>query len=252
MTMKSCLIRNGRAPSRRQLAISTDARMVRCWLGDGASCRPIVGIDEAGVASLAGPVVATAVRLTETESVKPIVDRLCDSKRLPSKDAQLLCAELLQHPDVHVHVAVVNGSDVTTLGGALPARLAAISSCAIAFAAETMASRFEASSGRLMPSGPPVILIDGAEVPESLSETCDVYGVPHGDGFFACIAAASIISKGVFDAELDTVDMKHPGWGFGSHRGYPTRRHLERLRQSGPLSGVHRDIEACLNLSCSR
>jgi ribonuclease HII len=34
-------------------------------------------------------------------------------------------------------------------------------------------------------------------------------------------------------------DRKYPGYGFADHKGYATRKHLEKLRRLGP-SSIHR------------
>jgi ribonuclease HII len=55
----------------------------------------------------------------------------------------------------------------------------------------------------------------------------------------ASIAAASILAKTARDALMDEFERDYPGYGFASHKGYPTPEHFAALRQRGALP-VHR------------
>lgn len=37
------------------------------------------------------------------------------------------------------------------------------------------------------------------------------------------------------------LDAEYPGYGFASHKGYPTREHYEAIRQLGVIPSVHRN-----------
>jgi len=53
-------------------------------------------------------------------------------------------------------------------------------------------------------------------------------------------------------AELDLV---FPGYGFAEHAGYPTARHLQRLRELGPCAAHRRSfapVRALLDVMGSR
>jgi hypothetical protein len=60
-----------------------------------------------------------------------------------------------------------------------------------------------------------------------------------GDGLNFSIAAASIIAKTTRDALMEELDREHPGYGFATHKGYPTPEHKEAVRKLGPCA-VHR------------
>jgi ribonuclease HII len=53
------------------------------------------------------------------------------------------------------------------------------------------------------------------------------------------IAAASIIAKTTRDACMIELDRIYSGYGFASHKGYPTPEHLKQLKRLGVLP-VHR------------
>ena len=53
------------------------------------------------------------------------------------------------------------------------------------------------------------------------------------------IAAASILAKVQRDSELVELEQQYPGYGFASHKGYPTVAHLQALQTLG-VTPVHR------------
>ena len=59
------------------------------------------------------------------------------------------------------------------------------------------------------------------------------------DGFIFAIAAASILAKTERDMLMQGYDEQYPGYGFASHKGYPTAEHREAIRRLGP-SPIHR------------
>ena len=60
-----------------------------------------------------------------------------------------------------------------------------------------------------------------------------------GDGRSASIAAASILAKVSRDRYMEEMAQLYPHYEFQRHKGYPTRRHYELLRQYGPCP-IHR------------
>jgi ribonuclease HII len=51
--------------------------------------------------------------------------------------------------------------------------------------------------------------------------------------------AASILAKVTRDRMMHEYDRVYPGYGFASHKGYPTKAHRLALRMLGP-SPIHR------------
>jgi ribonuclease HII len=60
-----------------------------------------------------------------------------------------------------------------------------------------------------------------------------------GDAKSASIAAASILAKVERDTVMRTLDIRHPGYGFADHKGYPVPAHYEALARLGACA-VHR------------
>jgi ribonuclease HII len=83
---------------------------------------------------------------------------------------------------------------------------------------------------------PDFLLVDGNRpLPSSIPQRT----VVGGDGLSTAIAAASVLAKQHRDALMDAYAREYPGYGFESHRGYPTADHREALRRLGPCP-IHR------------
>jgi len=63
--------------------------------------------------------------------------------------------------------------------------------------------------------------------------------VVRGDSRSLCVAAAGIVAKVTRDRLMIEADSAYPGYGFGKHKGYCTREHLQALSTLGPCP-IHR------------
>jgi ribonuclease HII len=173
----------------------------------------IAGVDEVGRGPLAGPVIAAAVIL---DPARPI-EGLADSKRLsPARRAALAAG-------IHERALAV------ALGRA---EVEEIDRLNILQASLLAMERAVAALGVV----PARILVDGNQRPRGLPQAEPVIG---GDASVPAISAASIVAKVARDAELDALDVLHPGYGLAGHKGYPTAAHMAALERLGP-SACHR------------
>ena len=81
------------------------------------------------------------------------------------------------------------------------------------------------------------VLVDAMPLPD--------LDIPHtpiikGDAKSISIAAASVIAKVTRDKEMYELDEKYPMYGFGSHKGYPTKRHIEAIKKYGLIDGYRK------------
>ena len=60
-----------------------------------------------------------------------------------------------------------------------------------------------------------------------------------GDGISPSIAAASILAKVSRDRYMEEMADRYPEYEFAKHKGYPTKRHYELVREFGPCP-IHR------------
>jgi ribonuclease HII len=173
----------------------------------------IAGVDEAGVAPLAGPVVAGAVVLARGYKLR----ELDDSKKLDEATRDRL-AEKIKTDAVAWAVGVAEVEEIEVLN---------------IYHAGLLAMR-RAVEG-LNPA-PDFMLVDARRIPDCAAPQ---RGLVHGDALSASIAAASIIAKTTRDAMMVELDAQYPGYGLAGHKGYPTPRHVEALRRLG-ASPIHR------------
>jgi ribonuclease HII len=83
---------------------------------------------------------------------------------------------------------------------------------------------------------PRLALIDGNRCPVL---PCAARALVGGDRHVPAISAASILAKVTRDREMVLLDRQFPGYGFAGHKGYPTKAHVQALRELG-ASPIHR------------
>jgi ribonuclease HII len=168
----------------------------------------VAGVDEVGRGSLAGPVVAAAVILTEG----PEIEGLNDSKQLTPVARERL-NDRIRSQAMAIAVAEASVGEIERLNILGASRLA------MRRALESLAPP------------PGFALIDGRDrLPLDLEHAA----VIRGDASCACIAAASIVAKVARDRLMQDLDRAFPGYGFAQHKGYGTAEHLEALARRGP------------------
>ena len=73
------------------------------------------------------------------------------------------------------------------------------------------------------------------------NQKVEVVPIIKGDAKAESIAAASIIAKVTRDHMLEEMDKKYPQYGFISHKGYGTKKHIEAIKKFGIIKGFHRE-----------
>ena len=61
-----------------------------------------------------------------------------------------------------------------------------------------------------------------------------------GDSKSISIAAASVLAKVTRDSMMYELDKKYPQYGYASHKGYPTKKHLEAIHKYGLIEGYRK------------
>ena len=186
------------------------------------------GVDEAGRGPLAGPVAAAAVILDPQQPIPG----LADSKVLTAARREALAVEIRAH------------SRAWALGWADAAEIDTLNILQATF----LAMRRALAALRVAPAH---VIVDGNRRPplEGLGYHCTVQAVVGADALVPSVSAASILAKCARDALMEQLEATYPGYGFASHKGYPTSAHVEALRRLGP-SPVHRlsfgPVKSCL------
>jgi len=174
----------------------------------------ICGIDEAGRGPLAGPVVVAGV-IMQGDSM---IEGVNDSKKVSEKKRELLYDKILEEA-ISYSVAII-GQDVIDEINILNATKQGVTSVV-----------------KELDVRPDLIIIDALE-------HIDTNGVPYksiikGDAKCYSIAAASIIAKVTRDRIMREWDEVYPQYGFITHKGYGTAKHISAIKEYG-LTPIHR------------
>lgn len=174
--------------------------------------QPLAGVDEAGCAPLAGPVVAGACILNRDKFPRGIDD----SKNLPLDKREALYAKIVKCSAWGVGIATVEEIDQINIYWA---RMLAMVRAVEALGLE-----------------PAWVLVDGNACPKWDRPS---KAIVDGDAKCRSIAAASIIAKVTRDRIMADYARQHPGYGWETNRGYGTPQHWRALRELGPTP-LHR------------
>lgn len=174
--------------------------------------QPLAGVDEAGCAPLAGPVVAAAVVLDREKFPRGIDD----SKKLDLDTREAIYVRLQKVARIGVGMASVEEIDQINIYWA---RMLAMTRAVEALGFE-----------------PAWILVDGNATPRWQRPSKAVIA---GDSKCRSIAAASIVAKVTRDRIMAEHAETYPGYGWETNRGYPTPEHIRALDALG-LTPLHR------------
>lgn len=173
---------------------------------------PLAGVDEAGCAPLAGPVVAAAVILDRAKFPRGIDD----SKNLPIDKRESLYGRITKVASFGVGIASVEEIDRLNIYWA---RMLAMSRAVEALGVE-----------------PAWVLVDGNACPRWQRPS---KAIVDGDAKCRSIAAASIIAKVTRDRLMADHAKTYPGYGWETNRGYGTPEHYRGLDALG-VTPLHR------------
>src|SRR6266850_5173316 len=174
----------------------------------------VAGVDEAGMAPLAGPVVAGAVILPQNYKLRG----LNDSKKILDAEKRDELAIQIKQDAVCWSVGFAEVEEIDKIN--------------IYHAGLLAMQRAVQGLG----SQPDFVLVDARKIP---NYSVPQRGIIHGDALSASIAAASIIAKTTRDAHMLELDRLYSGYGLASHKGYPTPEHCRTLKALGALP-IHR------------
>ena len=174
----------------------------------------VAGIDEAGMAPLAGPVVAGAVILPKNYKLRG----LNDSKKILDHETREELAAQIKQDAVCWSFGFAEVEEIDRIN---------------IYHAGLLAMQRALQGLTCLPD---FVLVDARKIPHCPSPQ---RGIIRGDTLSASIAAASIIAKTTRDAHMLEMDTLYAGYGFASHKGYPTPEHCRALKQLGALP-IHR------------
>lgn len=181
----------------------------------------VAGVDEAGCAPLAGPVVAAAVIFPNAWLAKGLCSRLrglTDSKQLTADEREKFFERITNHADVRFAVAI---ADVETIDR-INIRQAAWR------AMENALNQMQPRAEHVLVDGLRIRWLPYPQTP-----------LVQGDARSYTIAAASVLAKVTRDRLMREFDQQYPDYGFASHKGYPTPQHYAAIKKLGACA-IHR------------
>ena len=186
----------------------------------------IGGVDEVGRGPLVGPVVAACVILPVNYSLPG----LTDSKKISEKKRELFY-DIIMKEAISVGVGIVGPEKIDVINILEASRLA------MKLAIENMDVK------------PEFVLSDAMKLNNIDIPYKDII---HGDALSLSIAAGSVIAKVTRDRMMYELDKKYPEYGFASHKGYPTKAHLENIAKYGVLENyrfTYKPVSDLINMT---
>jgi len=171
----------------------------------------IAGTDEAGRGPLAGPVVASCVSFPEDADLSAFQD----SKKLSEARRRHL-ASILRQGNAGIGIGVVSHKRIDAIN---------------ILQASLLAMKLSVFHHGVVASPPDYLLVDGNF---TIALAIDQLALKKGESKSGSIAAASIIAKVYRDQIMAILDKKHPRYGFGRNKGYPTKAHRQAIASFGP------------------
>ena len=174
----------------------------------------VAGVDEAGMAPLAGPVVAGAVILPQNYKLRG----LDDSKKILDHETREELAAKIKQDALCWSFGFAEVEEIDKIN---------------IYHAGLLAMQRAVTGLTCVPD---FVLVDARRIPQCPAPQ---RGIIRGDTLSASIAAASIIAKTTRDAHMLEMDALYQGYGFASHKGYPTPEHCRALKDLGAVA-IHR------------
>jgi ribonuclease HII len=185
-------------------------------------------LDEAGRGPLAGPVVAAVVLV---KNFKLQITDLRDSKKLSPKKRGAFYKILIKYPNIEWGIARASEKVIDKINILEATKLA-------------MKRAIQKLNKK-----PNFLILDGKmkldlNIPQKSIIKAD-------EKVFSC-AVASIIAKVSRDRMMERYHQKYPKYGFGKHKGYPTKYHIRMLKKYGRCDIHRKSFKLRSTYGCSK
>lgn len=174
----------------------------------------ICGIDEAGRGPLAGPVVVASVIMPKDS----MIEGVNDSKKVSEKKREKLYDIILEEA-ISYGIGIIYQDEIDEIN-ILQATKKGVTTAI-----------------KQMDIKPDLILVDALTGIDTLN--IPYQSIIKGDAKCYAISAASIIAKVTRDRIMREWDKIYPQYGFSSHKGYGTAKHIAAIKEYGPCP-LHR------------
>lgn len=175
----------------------------------------IGGVDEVGRGPLVGPVVAACCVLPKDF----VLEGLTDSKKLSEKKRNVFF-DYIKDNCICYGIGVVEPEIIDEVN------IYQATKIAMKQAISKVEEQIDLDH----------VLIDAMPLDLDIPTT----SIIKGDSKSISIAAASVLAKVTRDSMMYELDKKYPQYGYASHKGYPTKKHLEAIHKYGLIEGYRK------------
>lgn len=175
----------------------------------------IGGVDEVGRGPLIGPVVAACVVLPKNFKL----EGLTDSKKLSEKKRDIYY-EYIKENAIAYGIGIIEPNIIDEVNIYEATKLA------MKQAINEVKNKIKLEH----------VLIDAMPLELDIETT----SIIKGDAKSISIAAASVLAKVTRDKMMYELDEKYPQYGYKSHKGYPTKKHIEAINIYGLIEGYRK------------
>lgn len=175
----------------------------------------IGGVDEVGRGPLVGPVVAACCVLPKNF----VLEGLTDSKKLSEKKRNIF-NEYIKENAVAYAISEVTPEVIDEIN------IYEATKVAMKDAIDKVRKKVKLEH----------VLIDAMPLNLDIGTT----SIIKGDMKSISIAAASVLAKVYRDELMYELDEKYPEYGYKSHKGYPTKKHVEAINKYGLIDGYRK------------
>jgi len=177
--------------------------------------RYIAGVDEVGRGPLNGPVVTACCVLPENFKL----EGLTDSKKLTEKKRNEYF-EYIKENAICYAIGECSPEEIDKYN------IYEATKIAMKRAIDEVAKKIPLEH----------VLIDAMKLELDIPST----SIIKGDAKSISIAAASVLAKVTRDKMMYDLDLKYPMYGYKSHKGYPTKKHIEAINTYGLIDGYRK------------
>lgn len=175
----------------------------------------IGGVDEVGRGPLVGPVVAVCCVLPKDF----VLEGLTDSKKLSEKKRNVFF-DYIKDNCICYGIGIVEPEIIDEVN------IYQATKIAMKQAISKVEEQIDLEH----------VLIDAMPLDLDIPTT----SIIKGDSKSISIAAASVLAKVTRDSMMYELDKKYPQYGYASHKGYPTKKHLEAIHKYGLIEGYRK------------
>ena len=184
----------------------------------------IGGCDEAGRGPLVGPVVCACVVFPKGYRN----DLINDSKKLTEKKREALY-DVIINDALSYGIAIISAKEIDEINILEASR-------------KGMIEAYKLANKKINID---YLLTDAMKISTLNIPVLDII---KGDAKSISIAAASILAKVTRDRILYDLDKKYPEYDFKSHKGYPTKKHLELIEKYGVFDEYRKTYKPVKNI----